>query len=49
MQSLHETTQERKPYDSPAVVYEAVMEVKAGTQGTAVSPGVDLFDVPAGN
>lgn len=27
-----EQTQERKPYEEPAVVYESALEVRAGTQ-----------------
>jgi hypothetical protein len=41
-----ESTSERKPYESPAVVYEAKMEVRACT-GTQPSP-LDIFD-PANN
>lgn len=37
-----ERTNERKPYESPAVVYEAIMEVQA-EPGSAAS-SLDIFD-----
>ena len=37
-----ERTNERKPYESPAVVYETIMEVQAAP-GSAASP-LDIFD-----
>ena len=47
MESVSENVQVRKPYDSPAVVYEAPLEVRAGSQ-TASNPGpvFDLFGLP---
>jgi hypothetical protein len=40
-----ESTRERKPYESPAVIYDARMEVHACTRGSDAPPGVlDLFD-----
>jgi hypothetical protein len=40
---MEHTEQERKPYQPPAIVYEAELEVRAGTE-----LGIpDLFD-PAG-
>jgi hypothetical protein len=37
---------ERKPYESPAVIYDAKMEVRACTVGNSFAPSgvTDLFD-----
>jgi hypothetical protein len=43
-----ENSNERKPYESPAVIYDAKMEVRACTQGGTFSQApsgvTDLFD-----
>ena len=40
-----ESTSERKPYESPAVIYDAKMEVRACSPVSPAPPGVlDLFD-----
>jgi hypothetical protein len=39
-----ESTSERKPYESPAVVYDAKMEVRACSPVTPVTSPLDLFD-----
>jgi len=44
MESLREKAQDRQPYDSPAVVYEALLEVRAVTTDSTFSgPQNDLF------
>ena len=34
MESLREKAQDRKPYESPTVVYEALLEVRAVTSAS---------------
>jgi hypothetical protein len=44
MESLNEKLQDRKPYESPAVVYETALQVSAGTTDPTVgNPPNDLF------
>jgi hypothetical protein len=44
MESLREKAQDRKPYESPAVVYETLLEVRAVTSvSTNPGPPNDLF------
>jgi hypothetical protein len=44
MEILREKSQDRKPYESPTVVYEAVLEVSAATTvSTIPAPGNDPF------
>jgi hypothetical protein len=39
-----ESTSQRKPYESPAVVYEAIMEVRACSPISPPGSPLDLFD-----
>ena len=39
-----ERTNERKPYESPAVVYEAIMEVHAAPNSVGEILPADIFD-----
>lgn len=44
MESLREQAQDRQPYDSPAIVYEALLEVGAVTSDPSfMGPADDLF------
>lgn len=42
MDTVKPLNQERKPYETPAVVYEATLEVRAGTPLGIPDP-LDLF------
>jgi len=43
MQSMNEKQQEPKPYDPPAVVYEAALDARAGTPTGLLPDPLDLF------
>jgi hypothetical protein len=42
METLKKEQQDRKPYEPPAVVYEATLDVRAGTPTPLTDP-LDLF------
>jgi len=42
METLKENQQDRKPYEPPAVIYEAMLEVRAGSPLGIPDP-LDLF------
>jgi hypothetical protein len=49
METLESNLHERKQYEAPMVVYEAVLQVHAATTVTSptVIPGADVFDSPS--
>ena len=41
VKTIESTDMLRKPYDAPAILYEFILEVRAGSP---LSPGPDMFD-----